>query len=355
MKRIMFSVLMLIPLVFLFGCSANNNNVNNAANGTDGNGNSASQVLGVKDYFPIKENTRYVYEGKGNEYASYDVYIDYASETKVQQRINNGGTIMAKVLEVKDGKLTKLFSSGETYYRENLLEKKDNDKEILLMEPLVQGTTWNLTNSRVRTITNVSADVSTPLGNYKAIEVTTTSQSDKTLDYYVKDIGLVKSVVIFGQDEVSSSLSKIENNVLLNQKVSFFYPNINDGKIYYKEKDLSFKTNDVTRQIFETAYKEVPNNNVGKVFSANTKINSLYLNKDGMVYIDLNESFLKEMNAGSGYESMILQCIANTFGQYYNAQKVILTIDGELYESGHILLEKGQYLEAKYQTAIQIK
>jgi hypothetical protein len=53
------------------------------------------------------------------------------------------------------------------------------------------------------------------------------------------------------------------------------------------------------------------------------------------------------MNAGSGYEAMVLQCVANTFGSYYNKDKVILTVEGALYESGHIKLAKGEYLEVK--------
>ena len=74
-----------------------------------------------------------------------------------------------------------------------------------------------------------------------------------------------------------------------------------------------------------------------------------------MVYIDLNKAFLTEMNAGALYEKMILQSIANTFGQYYNSEKVVLTIDNKLYESGHIVMKKGQYLKVNYDNAVEIK
>jgi uncharacterized protein involved in tellurium resistance len=74
-----------------------------------------------------------------------------------------------------------------------------------------------------------------------------------------------------------------------------------------------------------------------------------------MVYIDLNKDFVTEMNAGSGYESMILQSIGNTFGKYYNSQKVILTIDNNPYESGHIVMKKGEYIKVKYDDAVEIK
>ncbi|HEY5584355.1 MAG TPA: GerMN domain-containing protein [Ruminiclostridium sp.] len=314
-----------------------------------------AEVLQIQDYFPIKENTRYVYEGKGNEYASFDVYIDYASAGKIQQRVDNGGTVLAKVVELKDGKITRLFSREEAYYRENLLAMKDDKEEILLMEPLEKGTTWTLKDSSVRTITNTSVDVTTPAGSYKAIEVTTESPDGKTVDYYAKDVGLIKSVFASGDNEVSSSLSKIEENASLLQKINFYYPNINDNKINYESKDISFKTNDITKQALEKAYKEVVNSNIGKVFTTNTKINSLYLNKDKMVYIDLNKAFLSEMNAGALYEKMILQSVANTFGHYYNSEKVVLTLDSGFYESGHIALGKGEYIKVDYANTAEIK
>jgi spore germination protein GerM len=141
--------------------------------------------------------------------------------------------------------------------------------------------------------------------------------------------------------------------VPLIQNINFYYPNINDEKIYYKNVAVNFYTNDVTREKLAQAYKGEPVANTGKVFSENTQINSLYLNDDGMVYLDLNKAFLQEMNAGAGYEAMILQSIANTFGQYYNAEKVILTIEGKPYESGHIALQEGEYLQVNYDNVIE--
>ena len=100
---------------------------------------SVTSSLKIEDYYPMKENTRYVYEGTGNEYAPYNVMIDYIKDNKVQQRIDNGGTVMANIVEIADGKLTRSYSRGEAYYRENLLESESEEKEILLMEPLKEG------------------------------------------------------------------------------------------------------------------------------------------------------------------------------------------------------------------------
>jgi spore germination protein GerM len=293
---------------------------------------------------PHRENVRYVYQGEGSEYASYDVYPDYTDGNLVQQRVNNGGTELVRVLAVKNGTLTRVYQQGEIYYRENYLGKSDGEPELLLMEPIEAGTSWTLADGSIRTITDTAAAVDTPLSSYTAVAVETQGPDSTTIDYYAKGVGLVKSVNKGKDYEVSSSLSEIREDDVFTQTVRFYYPSVNDETIYYRDVELSFHTNDITRRALETAYKEQFSGMPGKVFSDNTRINSYYLNKDGMAYLDLSGEFLAEMNAGSGYEAMILQCVANTFGSYCGAGKVILTVDGGLYESGHIALQKGEYL-----------
>lgn len=305
----------------------------------------ASATAGsVKDYFPVKPNTRYMYEGSGSEYAFYDVVLDYSQGAKMQQRVDNGGTVMAKVIEVKDGIAKLVYTRPEVYYRENFLTQKKNASEILLKEPLRAGTKWKLPDGRERRISRISVSISTPSGDYKALEVITKSKDSTTTDYYAKNVGLVKTVFKSGDSEVSSTLEKIEKDKPFVQTIRFFYPDANGDRVLSVEKQVSFRTNDITRIVLAQAYKDALVNK-SKVFSKNTKINSLYLNRDGMVYIDLNRAFVTEMNAGSGFESLILQSVANTFGVYYGVERVYLTIDNKLYESGHIALKKGQYLK----------
>lgn len=312
------------------------------------------EVLGIEDYYPMNNNARYVYEGKGNEYASYEVFVEYASGNKIQQRVENGGTVMARVLELKDGKLTRLLSKGETYYRENLLDKKDGADEVILMEPLQKGTTWTLADGRERSITSTSTQITTSLGTYDAIEVVTEGPNDKVTDYYAKNIGLVKSIFTSEGMEVISSLKQMEVNATRVELLQFYFPNVDHGKIYLKNKQIFFKTNDITSEILEKAYKDAIVSNLNLVFGVNTKINRLKLNDDGKVEIDLNAAFVTEMNAGAAYESMILQCIANTFGNYYNVEEVILTIDNNVYSSGHIKLKEGESIHVKYEGVIEL-
>lgn len=301
----------------------------------------------VSDYFPIQDNVKYVYEGMGNEFAGFTVTVDYSSGNKVQQRVDNGGTVLARVYEVTDGELTRIFSMGEVYYRENMLMQRDDAEEIMLMAPLEKGTTWPLDDGRQRTITGMSTEVRTPLGTYPTIEVITEGPNGTTVDYYAKDIGLVKTIFRSGGIEVSSTLSELEEDVDRAETIRFYYPDMQADKIFYKEKEVAYRTNDETSKILEEAYKALANENSGVVLSTEAAIKSLMLDDENKVRLDLNEAFLTDMNAGAGYESMILQSIANTFGNYYNSEEVVLTIEGKPYASGHIEMTEGESIPVK--------
>jgi DNA-directed RNA polymerase subunit N (RpoN/RPB10) len=282
------------------------------------------------------------------------MYIDYATNTRVQQRINNGGTELATVFAVEDGKVTRVFSREESYYRENFINKPENRQEILLMEPIEAGTAWTLPDGRTRTITDTAAAVATPSGTYSAVAVETEYGDSKTTQYYAKGVGLVKTVTVGPGYEVSSSLSEIQTDTPFAQTVRFYYPDVGNDRFCCRDTVLSFRTNDVTRMVLAEAYKADFPGRPGSVLTANTAINSLYLNDDGMVYIDLSGEFITEMNAGSGAEAMILQCVANTFGGYYGVGRVILTVDNALYESGHIALRQGEYLTVDTEGAVPL-
>jgi hypothetical protein len=306
--------------------------------------------------YPFESDTHRMYAGEGNEYASYDVYVDFVSEERIQLRENNGGTEIVRVLEKKDGTLKEVIFEPETYYKENFLSKDANMDRILLMEPIAEGTTWK-SEEETSTITAVSKEVATPYGTFDAVEVTRVTKSDSgdytNIDYYAENMGLIKTLNIGEGYEVSSSLEKIEENVSMNEVVNFYYPNAMDERIFLYRKEIAFKTNDIPRMLLIEAYKDLPKE-AAPVLTPGTKVNYLYLNQDGMVYVDLSREFLTEMNAGAGYESLILQSLANTFGDYYATDKVLLTIDGETYESGHILLREFEPLEVNYDSIVDM-
>lgn len=304
----------------------------------------------IMDYFPFEENVAYSYVGEGNEFASYHKYPQYIADNRIQFTINNGGTQIVEVLEYKDGALTQVFRRGETYFRENMLKKTSEDAaEILLKEPLEVGTTWDNPNNNTSEITAVDASVETILGTFTAIEVTTTDGESTSKRYYAEGMGLVKEVFTdkAGSYEVSSTLETRSEGAPEAVVIRTFYPDANVMGLETTEVNVAFNTNDVTRDTLTDLFKQIPNVEYGRLIPDTARINSLYLNDDGRVYVDFNRALVTDMNAGSSGEGLILQGIVNTIGTYYNVEEVVLTVDGKPYESGHFAFAEGEGMRVK--------
>jgi len=364
MKKAICSILLIFSLTMLNGCdsvkkfintndNSKSNTTNEASSNSDSTSNTNVSTYTIKDFYPFKENEKYEYVGKGNEYAAFRSSVDFIKDNRIQLRKNNGGTEVVNVLEYKDGALKLIFSKEECYYREDFTTKPSNKDEFLLKEPLVKGTSWTLSDGRKRYISNVEVPITTLLGSYKALEVTTEKGADKTLDYYALNTGLVETIYNSKDSEVKSSINSITPNLTLNQEVKFYYPDGNSGKLYFIKKELNFKTNDITKLAFEKVFKEAPLKDLNKLLGPNVKIKSLYLN-GSTVYVDFTKDFVQEMNAGSGTESLILQCITNTLGEYYNASKVYITIENAPYSSGHIIKKKGETFTVSTKNSVEL-
>ena len=311
----------------------------------------------LSNLFPFEEKTKRIYEGTGGEFAGYTEYVDFIQDNRIQLRMNNGGTEIVRVIERKDGELVEIFSEPEIYYVENFLSKKPKESRVLLKEPIAVGTSWINSEVETNTITSVDAKVETPLGVYDTVEVSRVSENDgityTTKDYYALNVGLIKTVNSGGGYTFEAVLKVDEKNTSQKKVMNFYYPNIDDDRLFLYRKEITFRTNDIPRNLFLNAYRELPKE-VGPVLTPNTRVNYLYLNDDGMVYIDLSKDFITEMNAGAGFEGLILQSLANTFGDYYGANKVMLTIEGKPYESGHILMDEFEPISVNYKSIVNM-
>ncbi|WP_019230547.1 GerMN domain-containing protein [Sedimentibacter sp. B4] len=329
--------MVIISAMLFTGCA-------NEANPPDDNNETPS--LKIENYYPFTENTKYVYEGEGNEFAFMTTYVDYIKNNRIQTRTDNGGTEIVKVLEIKDGQLLELLNRGETYFRENFTDEEYTSGRILLKEPLEEGNSWTNDSGATSTITNVAKEIVTKMGNFEALEVTTEGKQGKTIDYYAKDTGLIKTVNIGEGYEVSSTISEIIKNQPFIQSITLYYPDVDGITIHAVDVQISFNTNEEPKDIIEKNVKDL---SVYEVLGPNTKINDLYFDEQGnSVHIDLSKEFVTEMNAGSGFEAMILQCLTNTLGDYYQVEEVYITIDGGPYESGHIIIEEGEAYKVDY-------
>lgn len=138
----------------------------------------------------------------------------------------------------------------------------------------------------------------------------------------------------------------------IKKSVNLYYPNIDDEKYYYKTVELNImEEKDVIPAIVD-AYKENVLSGTEVVMTENADINDVEITSDGVLKIDFNSSFVDDMNAGSSYEEMIIHSIANTFGEYYEADKVEINVEKNPYKSGHIEFEEGEYLTPDYTNTV---
>ncbi|AOT71593.1 GerMN domain-containing protein [Geosporobacter ferrireducens] len=299
----------------------------------------------LKDYYPFVENALYIYGGEGNEFAEKQVYFDYIRGNRAQLRVINPGTTMAQVIEIEGGEIRRSISREEHYHFEDITADVEGNKEILLMEPLEKGTSWKLPDGMERSITGVDVEVKTPSGTYKALEVVTImGEGTKQLDYYVANIGHVKSVFQSTDFEVITELERIIENQPLEHSMTLFFPDVVQEQQIYVERNIDIKTNEDIKKVFETQMKNPPDKDIIAPLSQNTKINEIGRDaNEDLVTVDFSKELVQEMNVGAYGEGQILDAIVNTFGTNYNVRKVMIRVDGKPYQSGHFEMREGEY------------
>jgi len=365
----------------------------------------------VEQYFPLTPDVFARYTGTGNEYVPMTVYVEYSRPGQIQLAYDNGGTEIHVLYAVGNGKVQIQQELSELYVREDLAQLPPlPNGEILLMEPLEVGTTWNVEHG-IRTITAVDVPVDTEAGAFNAIEVTTTSSDVVTKHYYARGIGLVQMTAQNGYD-IHQELAERRLHATRSQRMTLYYPRMTqtDIEIVAKEVTVEMKTNTGIREIldrfFRSAAQAFPERtctvkphdtlwsialyNLGDgqkykdlaalngipapytiqpgqilvlesktdlpaLMSPQTVINSVHLQQDrDVVAIDFARSLVTDMNAGSGLEAALIRSIVNTVGHAYDVSHVRVTLDGDLYESGHIALAPGESFTVDYQGVIVV-
>ncbi|HBH0036581.1 TPA: GerMN domain-containing protein [Clostridioides difficile] len=84
-----------------------------------------------------------------------------------------------------------------------------------------------------------------------------------------------------------------------------------------------------------------------KVVPESAKLNSFTTKDiDGVKtgILDASSDFTKS-NLGSDAETLMLDSVARTYIKNMNVEQIKITVDGSNYESGHIVLEEGDYLK----------
>ncbi|OJU09532.1 MAG: hypothetical protein BGN88_03095 [Clostridiales bacterium 43-6] len=339
MKKALMITLILTTL-FFYGCDAGGADTSGSITKSNQSLVTTAAKTEIHGFFPFKPNIKYFFEGTGQD--SFTVLNEYFNDSFIQQRENRNGKEFAVVYQVADGKIVKISRTADYSYRLDLTGRGSANQELVLKEPIKTGTQWILSDNSTRSITGTNIQITTKAGSFLAVEVTTSGKYSLVKDYYVKDMGLVKSVIVGSRTESSYELSKIEENAGVTQPILFYYPVGNT--VQYVNKTVKFLTNDKASAVIQKAYLDQPGT-AEPVLTDKTVIKSIYF--DGQtVTVDLSADFsaVKEKNN----EAAILQSLVNTMGKYYKTNSVIILIDNQLYESGRFQKGKGEAFQTDY-------
>lgn len=300
-------------------------------------------------WMPRLDNVFYTYAGDGNEYASYTWYPQFNQENYYQVATSNSGTTLAEVFEYREDEIVRTFRMGEVYYRDNFTSigttGDGSAEETVLQLPIEVGTSWSGDESEYE-ITAVNHEIEVPAGTFQTIEVTSTFENSVSRRYYAEDVGLVYVVTETEGVEISSSLESMDTEVPEVIDFTVYVPDEQAMGMDTVDAQLMLNTNDPAR----VAITELLSGNVEgyedvEILPEGTVINYLFKNDSNIVEVDVSREFVENMNAGTTGEIFFLNNLANTLLDYYGSNEALLTVDGEPYEGGHIILQEGETIE----------
>ncbi len=298
----------------------------------------------ISEYFPFKENTIYKYigtSGKISDKLDQTAFIGYINGDIAQRVLIQKAGRTTEILQNRKGELNLVYADPSYYFFENITSSR-NTNVAILKEPLEIDKSWKFDQMSTCTVTGVDILVETPYKNFDkdTLEVTVNYQNGIYFKYYyVKNIGLVKNVSFIDGEESTYALSEIQENAKLQVAVDFYDYNIdNNYEISFKEGSIEIATNEDFAKLFE---KEL-----NYLLPKDAKLNYIDVDREkSLVIVDFSEQFISNISLSAESEGAALQCIANTLGNFYELENCLITINGDIYQSGNIALEENYPLK----------
>lgn len=215
---------------------------------------------------------------------------------------------------------------------------------MILQSPVEEGNSWELRDGRIRTIGKTGISMETPAGTFEVIEVVAEGSGKKTIEYYGKDWGLIKSIKREGNQEISYTLSRIETEASRIESILFYYPDFNEKKIYTRSQNVNFRTNDTNEAVITKALGDVLE------ISKEAEMKRILPPTKGeeTLRVDWNRPFSAGMNLSSVDEGLLLQSLVNTLCHLFDSYQMVLTVEGGKYKTDHLNIETWQILPLRF-------
>ena len=282
---------------------------------------------------------------------SYIEYRKQKGENELLQRryISGGREPYVEVVAYSPEEIVRRFSRQRVGYTYDFTSRNDG-AQTLLKEPIQVGTEWEIEGGKSR-ITAVGQLVTLPMGEVRVVEVNSQLEDgtrERTL--YMEDLGMVAHYEYdaAGQLVAGQEASEYESGRKFIQTIRFFYADYADGrgKIYYRPREVELESNPAMEKIFRDFLQNTPSDSTLLPLALGIDIKSISL-RGRSVYINFSDELgymADQLNLNRRVEPAFLQALVNTFGEYYQADKVYLQIEGEPYASKFRVWTEDDYL-----------
>lgn len=292
------------------------------------------ETFDMNAFLNFKPDTLYIFENeKSGE--TYELFFSSMKENKYVGFLSNGEVFFREeAYTTKDEFIVHNLSSGLNLTELVLTSNENTDVENLdaltiLKAPFEVGNTWE-SGENTFVIEEVTED-------YVAVKGKTLDGKEKKI-YFKEGIGIYKFIEYIDDVEEVYELKEASNEVhSIPIEVSYIDVNTLEGSPV--DVDVKITTNDTIENVINNLFLNVPEGYASPL-PEGAKILSLRKEEGAdFVHVDFSEEFETNRNFGSGLEAESLACIADTFGELYNVDKVKITVAGRSYESGHFALE----------------
>ncbi len=131
------------------------------------------------------------------------------------------------------------------------------------------------------------------------------------------------------QDQTNQSSQNVEDPTAT--PVSFFLYTPNENVDGFEKQEVTLETLDAQKILELLIHEGVLNDDIA--------LNSAEL-QDEQLILDFNVAFVDQLvTYGTSGELMMMGSVVNTYLDAYDAQSVMITADGEIMESGHVIYD----------------
>lgn len=314
---------------------------------------------GKGDFFPTEDFLlTYVTKDGGQEESFVEYRRDRSDGEYVQRRsIFTREGSAAPYVDVYSMKKDGIYLS---YERKNVgycydftgRAQNNSSQELILPDKIEEGAHWDVEGGQ-STITSIDKLVKLPVGELRTVEVTTQYEDglSRRILFY-SGVGIVACYEMDAQGNITESTELLDYEGGRNNKQRmylYFADRAEPAVIKYVWLDISYTTNQSMENVFRDALQRRLGDTLVSL-GKDVSIRKISLDQ-GSVRVDFSSEMsqmVRDAELWPELEVSLLRALANTFGSYYQVEKVYLDIDGVPYSSRSVQLLDDEYIETNY-------